>query len=325
MLANVGSKRFFRYFCKSICKLMDGRYNQTMAMPYTEPKYGVTVEKDVVYSVVQGYWDEGPDHGMPDVGELASTVKAPGQLSLRMDIYLPEGDDSAARPLLLMMHGGAYLIGSKEEKGQKAWCRHFASLGYVAATIDYRLGFPLGRQGLLKAETDALDDARAALGFLLGREDLRIDPERVFAAGTSAGAAMALGLAYGWSGGAATPLESTPAAAPPHFRIRAIANLWGYVRDLSVLGNASVPILSFQSETDPIVPYRAGFPLGIRLAGKAYGTKAIYDKARELGIPCDHVPCSEKAHRLHLDAHGTLTPRFTDIRDRMAAFFAEQI
>ena len=301
--------------------------------PYTEPRYGVTVEKDVVYSVVQGYWDEGPDHGMPEVGELASTVKAPRQLSLRMDIYLPEGDGAAVRPLLLMMHGGAYIIGSKEEKGQKAWCRHFASLGYVAATIDYRLGFPLGRQGLLKAETDALDDARAALGFLLGREDLRIDPERVFAAGTSAGAAMALGLAYGRAGGgrwlrrsrcAARPAHAfaAPAAAPPHFRIRAIANLWGYVRDLSVLGNASVPILSFQSEADPIVPYRAGFPLGIRLAGKAYGTKAIYDKARELGIPCAHVPCSEKAHRLHLDGHGTLTPRFTDIRDRMTAFFA---
>ena len=301
--------------------------------PYTEPRYGVTVEKDVVYSVVQGYWDEGPDHGVPEVGELASTVKAPRELSLRMDIYLPEGDNAAARPLLLMMHGGAYLIGSKDEKGQTGWCRHFASLGYVAATIDYRLGFPLGRQGLLKAETDALDDARAALGFLLGREDLRIDPERVFAAGTSAGAAMALGLAYGWAGGAEAPPEpapaarpahafAAPAAAPPPFRIRAVANLWGYVRDLSVLRNASVPILSFQSEADPIVPYRVGFPLGIHLAGKAYGTKAVYDKARELGIPCAHVPCPEKAHRLHLDGHGALTPRFTDIRDRMTAFFA---
>lgn len=301
--------------------------------PYTEPRYGVTVEKDVVYRVVQGYWDEGPDHGVPEVGELASTVKSPRELPLRMDIYLPEGDDAAARPLLLMMHGGAYLIGSKDEKGQIGWCRHFASLGYVAATIDYRLGFPLGRQGLLKAETDALDDARAALGFLLGCEDLRIDPERVFAAGTSAGAAMALGLAYGWAGGAEAPSEpapaarpahafAAPAAAPPPFRIRAVANLWGYVRDLSVLRNASVPILSFQSEADPIVPYCVGFPLGIHLAGKAYGTKAVYDRARELGIPCAHVPCPEKAHRLHLDGHGTLTPRFTDIRDRMTAFFA---
>ena len=302
------------------------------SLQYTEPVFEVAVEKDVVYSVVEGYWDEGPYHWMPDAIELASTLRPPKQLELKMDIYSPEGDEDAGRPLLLMMHGGAYLIGSKDEKGQTEWCKYFASLGYVAASINYRMGFPLGRKGLLKAEADALEDARAALGYLLGREDLRIDPERVFAAGTSAGAAMALGLAYGRAGGAAAP---APAAAPgpdgssasgfapaPPFRIRAVANLWGYVRDLSILRNASVPILSFQSELDPVVPYREGFPMGIRLAGRAYGTKAVHDKARELGIPCEHVPCPEKAHRLHLDNDGVLTPRFTEIRDRMAAFFA---
>ncbi len=305
------------------------------SLQYTEPVYGVEVEKDVVYGVVEGYWDEGPDHGMPDAIELASTLRPPKQLELKMDIYSPEGDGDAGRPLLLMMHGGAYLIGSKDEKGQTEWCKYFASLGYVAASINYRMGFPLGRKGLLKAEADALEDARAALGYLLGREDLRIDPERVFAAGTSAGAAMALGLAYCPVGGAAAPAEPAPAAEPgpdgssasgfapaPPYRIRAVANLWGYVRDLSVLRNASVPILSFQSEKDPVVPYRRGFPLRIRQAGRVYGTKAVFDAAQELGIPCEHVPCPEKAHRLHLDNDGVLTPRYTEIRDRMAAFFA---
>ena len=281
------------------------------AMPYSAPSYKVAVEKDIVYRVAEGFWDEGPDHGIPNAAELAMTVKAPHRLALEMDVYSPKGDGGASRPLLLMMHGGAYLIGSKNEKGQTEWCRYFASLGYVAASIDYRLGFPLSRHGLLEAEDNALEDAGAALQYLLEREDLRIDAGRVCAAGTSAGAAMALGLAYGRAGG-----------TPPPFRIRAVANLWGYVRDLSILENAFVPILSFQSEADPIVPYREGFPLGIRLAGRAYGTKAVFDRARELGIPCEHFPCPEKAHRLHLDANGVLTPRFAEIRDRMTTFFA---
>ena len=283
------------------------------ALPYTVPVYGVSVEADVIYCVTDGYWTEGPDHGLPPAVDWTKPLGPRHPLGLKMDIYTPEGDEHTTRPLLLMMHGGAYLIGSKDETGQTEWCKHFASLGYVAVSIDYRLGFPLNKQGILKAEADALDDARAALKFLLEREDLRIDPQRVFAAGTSAGGALALGLAYG-----------NPDSLPPH-RILAIGNLWGYVRDLDILENANVPILSFQSELDPVVPYQEGFPMGIRLAGRAYGTKAVHNKAQELGIPCEHFPCPEKAHRLHLDKDGILTQRFYDIRDALTTFFARNM
>ena len=283
------------------------------ALPYTVPVYGVSVEADVIYCVTDGYWTEGPDHGLPPAVDWTKPLGPRHPLGLKMDIYTPEGDEHTTRPLLLMMHGGAYLIGSKDETGQTEWCKHFASLGYVAVSIDYRLGFPLNKQGILKAEADALDDARAALKFLLEREDLRIDPQRVFAAGTSAGGALALGLAYG-----------NPDSLPPH-RILAIGNLWGYVRDLDILENANVPILSFQSELDPVVPYQQGYPMGVRLAGRAFGTKAVHDKARELGIPCEHFPCPEKAHRLHLDKDGILTQRFYDIRDALTTFFARNM
>ena len=281
------------------------------ALPYTVPMYDVTVEMDVTYCVTDGYWTEGPDHGIPSAGYWTKPLGPRHPLGLKMDIYTPIGNEHKTRPLLLMMHGGAYLIGSKDETGQKEWCKYFASLGYVAVSIGYRLGFPLTRQGILKAEADALDDARTALGFLLGRSDLRIDPDRIFAAGTSAGGALALGLAY--------------ASPDIPCRIRAIGNLWGYVRDLSVLENANVPILSFQSEQDPVVPYHDGYPLGIHLAGRAYGTLAVHEKATALGILSEHVPCPEKAHRLHLDKDGVLTSRFYDIRNALASFFAQQI
>ena len=297
------------------------------ALPYTVPVYGVSVEANIVYSVTDGYWTEGPDHGIPPAGYWTKPLGPRHPLGLKMDIYTPDGDASKTRPLLLMMHGGAYLIGSKNELGQTEWCKHFASLGYVAVSIDYRLGFPLNRQGILKAEADALVDARSALKYLLGREDLRIDPQRVFAAGTSAGGALALGLAYGSTAAAndthsSSASDAVPESTLPSYRILAIGNLWGYVRDLSVLETARVPIISFQSELDPVVPYQEGFPLGIRLAGKAYGTKAVYDKARSLGIPAEHTSTPEKAHRLHLDKDGVITPHFYEIRDALTSFFA---
>ena len=239
-------------------------------------------------------------------------------LDLDMDIYTPVGDSSSKRPLLLMMHGGSFFIGNKDEKGQVAWCRYFASLGYVAACINYRMGFNLGKKSYCKAEDRAVEDAVAALNYLLERDDLHIDAEHIFAAGTSAGAIVALRLAF-------RPAGNHPA-------ICAVGNFWGSVRDLSILENASTPILSFQATGDPIMPYGGGYPFKkfnwgpTRIfAPYMYGTKAIHDRALELGIRAEHHPYPLAKHRLHMDREGNFTPFFYEIRDRMATFFAEEL
>lgn len=306
------------------------------------PVYDVEVEKDVVYAVAEGYWTEG--RGAKGKYDFLFRKKKASQVELKMDIYKPEGSDAGngvgapERPLLLMFHGGAYYNGSKNELGQTEWCRYFASMGYVAASVDYRMGFKLNKADITRAENDAVADAAAALSYLLSRKDLKVDPDRVFLVGTSAGAAISLALAYGTAATAPSdPADSAatdshaaaslagPAAAPLPCRIRAIGNLWGYVHDLGVLENARVPIISFQSERDPMVPYREGYSLGARtLTEKAYGTRLIHEKAVSLGIPAEHHPCPEKQHRLHLDNKGNLTPRFYEIRDSLERFFLEQ-
>lgn len=294
--------------------------SSTGPRPYLDPAFETRVEAGVVYAVRDGYWSQGTSVG-PKLSQVA-LWRHP--LELKMDIYTPDADPSSRRPLLLMMHGGSFLFGNREEAGQAAWCRHFASLGYVAASIDYRLGFWPSRHGLLQAEADALDDADSALAYLLGREDLRIDPGKVFVAGTSAGAILAMGLAYGLYG-AHPPKASRPRLGPEH-RILAVGDLWGYVRDLSVLEHARVPILAFQSEQDPVVPFDRGYPLRSQFfSAEVYGTRATCARAGELGIRCALHPCPEKHHRLHMDKEGRLTPRYYEIQDAMAAFFAEEM
>jgi len=286
-----------------------------LALPFTAPRYQVKVERDVPYTTVQGYYSHTPVDDRKAIRKLLLHSGRMKPITLEMDIYLPEGDVSEARPLLLMMHGGAFFIGNKEELGQVGWCRYFASLGYVAASINYRLGYHPEKKEVREAEMRALEDADAALAFLLGREDLRIDPEHVFLAGTSAGAITAMNLAY----------RPEPVGS---YRISAVANLWGAVHDLSVLERASVPILSFQSVADPMVPYEEGYPaskwtktLG-RISDYYYGTHAIHEKAVSLGIPAEHHPCLEPRHALHLDENFEFTPRFEEIRDAMFTFFA---
>ena len=300
-----------------------------MALPFTESRYEVTVEQNVPYATANGYWTHAP------VGDGWATFKLLFHrcilkpVTLEMDIYTPDRDEAGKRPLLLMMHGGSFFIGNKEEPGQAGWCRYFASLGYVAASINYRLGFRALKKEIRQAELRALEDADAALEYLLGREDLRIDPERIFVAGTSAGAITALNLTFRLYG--SEPMEGVRPRLPEGCRIRAVANLWGSVHDLSVLENASVPILSFQSENDPVMPYDGGYPfpkLSLIMSlfiDYMYGTHAIHEKALAIGLKTEHHPCPETRHRLHLDDEMKETPRFYEIRDTMAHFFAEEM
>ena len=298
-----------------------------LMLPFTAPTYEVTVERDVPYAAAMGYWSHAPVGDKKATGRLLLHAGRRKPLTLEMDIYTPVGDDSdAKRPLLLMMHGGSFFIGHKDEPGQAGWCRYFASLGYVAVSIDYRLGYHASRNEFREAELRALEDADAALDFLLRREDLRIDKDRIFVAGTSAGAITALNLAFGLYGD--KPMDRVKPLRDKDFRIRAVANLWGAVHDLSILENASVAILSFQSEKDPMVPYDYGYPMGKTgrlISDPMYGTHAIYEKALEIGLRAEHHACPEARHRLHLDDEMKETPRFYEIRDAMVKFFAEQM
>ena len=219
-----------------------------MALPFTAPAYQVKVEKDVPYATAPGYYTHAP------IGDKKATLKLmfhcgiPKPVTLEMDIYAPAGDDpSARRPLLLMMHGGSFFIGNKSEPGQKGWGQYFASLGYVAVSIDYRLGFHAVKKEIRQAEYRALEDADAALAYLLGREDLRIDPDRVFLCGTSAGAMTALNLAFRLYGD--KPMQEVKRRLPADFRIRAVANLWGSVHDRRSWRTHGCP--SFPSSPSP--------------------------------------------------------------------------
>ena len=304
-------------------------------LPYTTPKYEVATERNVVYTRAMGYRKDAPEDSKNALPVSFGQGKM-ALLDLDMDIYTPVGDPSAKRPLLLMMHGGSFFIGNKDEKGQVAWCRHFASLGYVAACINYRMGFNLGKKSYCKAEDRAVEDAEAAINYLLGRDDLHIDAEHIFAAGTSAGAIVALRLAFcpivGKVRGETAGSDAGGSAVRKHPRIRAVGNFWGSVRDLSILENASTPILSFQATGDPIMPYGGGYPFKkfnwgpTRIfAPYMYGTKAIHDRAVKLGIRAEHHPYPLAKHRLHMDREGNFTPFFYEIRDRMATFFAEEL
>jgi acetyl esterase/lipase len=83
---------------------------------------------------------------------------------LKMDIYEPQGDTMSKRPLILIAFGGSFISGAREDVADL--CKLFSKLGYVAATIDYRVGFFVPDQvTTTQAVMRGMHDMRAAVRF----------------------------------------------------------------------------------------------------------------------------------------------------------------
>jgi len=118
---------------------------------------------------------------------------------LHLDAYLPpESDDRELRPAAVLVHGGGFEGNVKNCDRQPEFAMRLVERGYVAVSIDYRqLGDYYDMGASDKAETAAVEDARAAVRFLrMVAKDYRIDPDRILMEGDSAGAITALYHGY---------------------------------------------------------------------------------------------------------------------------------
>jgi len=94
----------------------------------------------------------------PEVERVRDVTYArPGGAALELDLYRPRAV-SAGCPTLLQIHGGAWILGSKNEQGIPLM-RHLASRGWVCVSANYRLSpratFP-----------DHLIDCKRAVGWI---------------------------------------------------------------------------------------------------------------------------------------------------------------
>ncbi|HUS74734.1 MAG TPA: alpha/beta hydrolase [Methanothrix sp.] len=104
---------------------------------------------------------------------------------LLLDLYLPELKSAHPPPLLIYIHGGGWIEGSKDDCPGAA----FARSGYAVACVDYRLAACC--EGECKARLTfpaQIQDIKAAVRWLRGYADkYGFDPERFGAIGDSCG------------------------------------------------------------------------------------------------------------------------------------------
>ena len=309
---------------------------------------GVEVKSDLLYGKAKGYWTHSPYNDDPYITTLSKgLVKAfndPEMLDLKLDIYYPKTDIFKNRPLVMLIHGGAFYIGSKESAAEQTLATSLAKHGYVVASIDYRLGFKLLASDIEMSGYRAVQDAHAALRFLAhNAKGLGVDPDQVYIGGTSAGGVASLNVAFmdnderperikqASKEGKVTKIEESGNKYTETFTIKAVANLWGAVADLNIISkDEKVSVLSIHGTADEIVPYETDYPfknslmINRLIMDKMYGSKLIHDRLKILGIRNRLVSLAGLGHEPELDNYKTLNQWMDTITYHTARFFYEE-
>ena len=167
-----------------------------------------TVEPNITYC--QNYSVIAASAGIP----LLPTGANPAAPALAFDLYEPEGDTVAERPLIIMLGTGTFLpiirngnpTGMRQDFATTQICKSFAKRGYVVANLEYRRGWtpnaPTQAEraaSIMKAVFRAMQDTKSAVRFF--RKDYAqtnqwgIDTSRIILCGQGSGGWVALGYA----------------------------------------------------------------------------------------------------------------------------------
>ncbi|MDP4827373.1 MAG: carboxylesterase family protein [Flavobacteriales bacterium] len=253
--------------------------------------------------------------------EYGSNVKYDGNpQTLLMDVYMPAGDTYTERPVVVVAHGGFFVSGSKTGTDVVPICERLAKMGYVAVSIEYRLGFPITGAldaAMTEAAMRGLQDGKAAVRFLRKTvaEDSNlfgIDPSEIYFAGSSAGGYIALHLAYmdeeseipAWVNVNNTGLEGGLEGNSGHpdypSDVNAIVNIAGAIGDTAWIHPGDEPALLFHGTNDQTVPFGSDmqYAFGLLPVLEVDGSNSVDIKLTEVGIEhcfeiyegMDHVP-----------------------------------
>lgn len=115
---------------------------------------------------------------------------------LLLDLYIPVGPKLPEKlPGYVFVHGGGFVGGDKLHDGFVWNAREFATRGYVAVSINYRLAGddpPPTLGGDRNIDAAILDTAMAVNWMRDHADELNVDPDRIVLGGTSAGAIASL-------------------------------------------------------------------------------------------------------------------------------------
>ncbi|MEM7038382.1 MAG: alpha/beta hydrolase, partial [Bacteroidota bacterium] len=230
----------------------------------------------------------------------------------QLDVYTPEGDSEGTRPLVILAHGGGFTGGDR--LGMESLADYLARSGYVVASISYRLiDVEPTPEIMLQGVWDAVLDMKAAVRFF--RADASngngygIDANKIFVGGYSAGAFMALHLAYmnaeaefeaaggtnfvqyvadngGIEGNSGSPGVSS--------EVRGVINLAGALKFADFVDAGEAPLVSAHGTADDVVPIGEGDADNSGVITQ--GSGLIHPVATQVGVENELISVEDGGH-----------------------------
>jgi acetyl esterase/lipase len=115
------------------------------------------------------------------IKQLTDIPYRPGNDSWRLDLAMPADKASSPRPGLVMIHGGGWKTGDKQDSKWRDLLVEFAQQGFVTVSMNHRLS----AEAVYPA---CLDDASCAVRWLRANsETYNVDPARIGGIGESSG------------------------------------------------------------------------------------------------------------------------------------------
>ena len=262
-----------------------------------------------------------------------------------MDVYYKDDYINEKKPVLLFIHGGAFFFGDKEDKLQRELTDNALKQGFVVVSVNYRLGSMLLGTGCIeKTIYCGVQDVRSALRYITHHcDDFRIDPDRIFIAGSSSGAFIALTTAF---------MEEHEIYKSCHkksfrkrfgnldnsgndldcpFKIAGVISLWGGIPNLDIISeHEKIPVLLFHGTEDNIIlqdhgiPFQGQIPPVLRSTflrkWNIYGSHAIYEHITKNNIPAQIIYFEGNGHEPYLEKDGSFNDNLDVIKEKINDF-----
>ncbi len=158
------------------------------------------------------------------VAQTITNVAYGSDAAQKMDIYLPAGRNVDSTKVIIMVHGGAWSAGDKNDFISYVPVLQQRLPGYAVVNINYRLA-----SGTANPFPAQENDIKAALEFIIQKGSEYQISQKFVLLGASAGAHMSL-------------LQANKYATP---KIKAVVDLFGPTDMAALYSNASLPTLQF--------------------------------------------------------------------------------